>query len=160
SSSSSPKRATSSRGCRAPTSPSGRSTTTSRCWWAPPSTPARIRARSSIFFPRSGRCSSSPCRGSGRRSKPAAKRAWRARRQMQAAIAAGLQRVRLLQAHLPVPPDLEKKVAEADAAYFGPIRQLLGLDRAVNVGVGAAPTPRDVLEFFHALGIRLAEGWG
>ena len=26
--------------------------------------------------------------------------------------------------------------------------------------VGAAPTPRDVLEFFHAIGVKLAEGWG
>jgi len=83
-----------------------------------------------------------------------------ARGLMQDAIAAGLERVRLLQAGRIVPADLEKRVAEADALYFGPIRQLLGLDRAINVGVGAAPTPRDVLEFFHALGIRLAEGWG
>jgi long-subunit acyl-CoA synthetase (AMP-forming) len=79
---------------------------------------------------------------------------------MQDAIAAGLERVRLLQAGKLVPADLERRVAEAETTFFGPIRQLLGLDRAVNVGVGAAPTPRDVLEFFHALGIRLAEGWG
>src|SRR5262245_11587742 len=83
-----------------------------------------------------------------------------ARRLMQDAIHAGLERVRLLQAGRIVPADLEKRVAEADALYFAPIRQLLGLDRARNVGVGAAPTPREVLEFFHALGIRLAEGWG
>jgi long-chain acyl-CoA synthetase len=82
------------------------------------------------------------------------------RRSMEEAIAAGVERVRLVQASRPVPADLERRVAEADAAFFGPIRQLLGLDRALNVGVGAAPTPRDVLEFFHALGIRLAEGWG
>ncbi|HWP64957.1 MAG TPA: long-chain fatty acid--CoA ligase [Candidatus Limnocylindria bacterium] len=83
-----------------------------------------------------------------------------ARRPMEEALAAAVERVRLQQAGKPVPPELERRVAEADAAFFAPIRALLGLDRAVNVGVGAAPTPRDVLEFFHALGIRLAEGWG
>jgi long-subunit acyl-CoA synthetase (AMP-forming) len=37
---------------------------------------------------------------------------------------------------------------------------MLGLDEVVSVNVGAAPTPRDVLEFFHALGIRISELWG
>jgi len=83
-----------------------------------------------------------------------------ARRPMEEAIAASVERVRLVQAGRPVPADLDIRVTEADALFFSPIRQLLGLDRATNVGVGAAPTPRDVLEFFHALGIRLAEGWG
>ena len=83
-----------------------------------------------------------------------------ARRPMEEAIAAGVERVRLVQTGRPVPADLERRVREADATFFAPIRQLLGLDRAFNVGVGAAPTPREVLEFFHALGIRLAEGWG
>ena len=37
---------------------------------------------------------------------------------------------------------------------------MLGLDEAVAVNVGAAPTPREVLVFFHAIGIPLAELWG
>jgi len=37
---------------------------------------------------------------------------------------------------------------------------MLGLDQALAVNVGAAPTPVDVLEFFHALGIELSELWG
>ena len=37
---------------------------------------------------------------------------------------------------------------------------MLGLDEAVSVNVGAAPTPREVLVFFHAIGIPLAELWG
>ena len=37
---------------------------------------------------------------------------------------------------------------------------MLGLDQAASVVVGAAPTPPEVIEFFHALGIPLAEGWG
>jgi long-subunit acyl-CoA synthetase (AMP-forming) len=83
-----------------------------------------------------------------------------ARRPMEEAITAAVERVRLMQAGKAVPAALETRVAEADALFFAPIRQLLGLDRALNVGVGAAPTPREVLEFFHAIGIRLAEGWG
>ena len=37
---------------------------------------------------------------------------------------------------------------------------MLGLDEVVAVNVGAAPTPREVLVFFHAIGIELAELWG
>ena len=36
----------------------------------------------------------------------------------------------------------------------------LGLDEAVAVNVGAAPTPVEVLEFFHAIGIPVGELWG
>ena len=38
--------------------------------------------------------------------------------------------------------------------------QAIGLDEAKLVNVGAAPTPREVLVFFHALGVPLAEIWG
>ena len=40
------------------------------------------------------------------------------------------------------------------------LRSMLGLDEAISVNVGAAPTPREVLVFFHAIGIPLAELWG
>src|SRR5437588_12976022 len=43
---------------------------------------------------------------------------------------------------------------------FSNLRTMLGLDQAIAVNVGAAPTPVEVLEFFHALGIELAELWG
>ncbi len=36
----------------------------------------------------------------------------------------------------------------------------LGLDEALAVNVGAAPTPLEVLEFFHAIGIPIGELWG
>nr|MBA2516321.1 AMP-binding protein [Solirubrobacterales bacterium] len=35
-----------------------------------------------------------------------------------------------------------------------------GLDEVVTVNVGAAPTPREVLLFFHAIGVQVAELWG
>jgi len=60
----------------------------------------------------------------------------------------------------PVPLELEAEVAQADVALFSKLREMLGLDQALAVNVGAAPTPVDVLEFFHALGIELAELWG
>ena len=37
---------------------------------------------------------------------------------------------------------------------------MLGLDEAISVNVGAAPTPRDVLVFFHAIGVPVGELWG
>ena len=43
---------------------------------------------------------------------------------------------------------------------FSKLREMLGLDQVLAVNVGAAPTPVEVLEFFHALGIELAELWG
>ena len=43
---------------------------------------------------------------------------------------------------------------------FAAMRKQLGLDEAVAVNVGAAPTPIEVLEFFHAIGIPVGELWG
>ena len=59
-----------------------------------------------------------------------------------------------------MPAELAAAVAEADAEMFAGLRAMLGLDEVVSVNVGAAPTPREVLVFFHAIGIPLAELWG
>ena len=48
----------------------------------------------------------------------------------------------------------------ADEAMFAGLRRALGLDEAIAVNVGAAPTPLEVLEFFHAIGIQVGELWG
>jgi long-chain acyl-CoA synthetase len=40
------------------------------------------------------------------------------------------------------------------------VRAMLGLDQLDACNVGAAPTPPEVLEFFHAIGVRVAELWG
>ena len=82
------------------------------------------------------------------------------RRPIQEAVSAAIERVRLTQRGEPVPPDLEARVAQADEEMFSKLRAMLGLDQVVAVNVGAAPTPVEVLEFFHALGIELAELWG
>ncbi|MFL5974006.1 MAG: AMP-dependent synthetase/ligase [Solirubrobacterales bacterium] len=82
------------------------------------------------------------------------------RRQAQAALDAATEKVRLEQRGEPVPDELAEKVAKADEAMFAKLREMLGLDQIVAVNVGAAPTPVEVLEFFHAIGIPVGELWG
>jgi long-chain acyl-CoA synthetase len=48
----------------------------------------------------------------------------------------------------------------ADGAVFAGWRAMLGLDQVKAINVGAAPTPVEVLEFFHAIGLPLSELWG
>ena len=79
---------------------------------------------------------------------------------MLAALDAGLRKVRLEQRDEEVPAELAAEVAEADAEIFAGLRQTLGLDQVESINVGAAPTPVEVLEFFHAIGLPLAELWG
>jgi long-chain acyl-CoA synthetase len=81
-------------------------------------------------------------------------------RAMQAALDAALRKVRLEQREEPVPAELAAQVAKADAEIFAGLRSMLGLDRVESINVGAAPTPVEVLEFFHAIGLPLAELWG
>src|SRR4030081_3382919 len=59
-----------------------------------------------------------------------------------------------------VPAELAEAVARADAEIFAGLRAMLGLDQVEAINVGAAPTPVEVLEFFHAIGLPLAELWG
>jgi long-chain acyl-CoA synthetase len=80
--------------------------------------------------------------------------------QAEQAIAAATQKVRLEQAGEPVPEDLATAVARADEVMFSKIRTQLGFDEFSALNVGAAPTPVEVLEFFHAIGIPVAELWG
>jgi long-chain acyl-CoA synthetase len=82
------------------------------------------------------------------------------REQAEQAVAAARQKVRLEQAGEPVPDALAAAVAKADEALFAPLRAQLGFDQIEAVNVGAAPTPPEVLEFFHAIGIPVAELWG
>jgi long-subunit acyl-CoA synthetase (AMP-forming) len=82
------------------------------------------------------------------------------RKPVEEALAASVERVRLRQQKQPVPEELEARVKQADEQMFSKLREMLGLDQVVSVNVGAAPTPVEVLEFFHAIGIELAELWG
>jgi len=82
------------------------------------------------------------------------------REKAQAAIDAAIKKVQLEQAGEPVPEELAAAVATADAELFSGLRQMLGFSAIKAVNVGAAPTPVEVLEFFHAIGVPLAELWG
>lgn len=76
------------------------------------------------------------------------------------AIEAGRMKVKLEQAGQPVPDALAAGVARAEQMVFAPLRTALGLGEARAFYTGAAPTPVEVLEFFHAIGIPIAEVWG
>ncbi|HWY89054.1 MAG TPA: AMP-dependent synthetase/ligase [Solirubrobacteraceae bacterium] len=82
------------------------------------------------------------------------------REQLELALQASVQKVRLEQRGEPVPLELAEQVAKADEEIFSGLRTMLGLDQVEAINVGAAPTPVEVLEFFHAIGLPLAELWG
>ena len=75
-------------------------------------------------------------------------------------LAAGTQKVELEQAGQPIPDQLGQVLAVGEEKLFGPLRAAIGLDQVKVANVGAAPIPRDVLVFFHAIGVPLAEIWG
>jgi long-subunit acyl-CoA synthetase (AMP-forming) len=79
---------------------------------------------------------------------------------LRAALEDALSAVRLQQQGQDVPAELAERVAANDQQIFSNIRAMFGLDEAKFVGVGAAPTPPAVIEFFHAIGVRIAEVWG
>ena len=94
--------------------------------------------------------------GDGRRPARGAARA-RRRRALDAAAAEGAPGAG---AASPCPEELAAAVAQADAEMFSGLRSMLGLDEVVAINVGAAPTPVEVLEFFHAIGLPLASCGG
>ena len=75
-------------------------------------------------------------------------------------LEAAIEKVRLEQAGEEVPEQIAAAAAAADEAMFSNLRVALGLDEAIAVNVGAAPTPLEVLVFFHAIGIPVGELWG
>jgi long-subunit acyl-CoA synthetase (AMP-forming) len=82
------------------------------------------------------------------------------REKVQSALDAAIAKVRLEQRGEQVPAELAEQVAQADVEIFAGLRAMLGLDKVEAINVGAAPTPVEVLEFFHAIGLPLAELWG
>ena len=82
------------------------------------------------------------------------------RERSEAALRDAVEKVRLEQRGEEVPADLAERVQEADREIFAGLRAMLGLDEVQAIHVGAAPTPVEVLEFFHAIGLPLAELWG
>jgi long-subunit acyl-CoA synthetase (AMP-forming) len=75
-------------------------------------------------------------------------------------LEAALAKVRAEQAGEEVPAEIAAAAKAADEQMFSLMRKQLGLDEILAVNVGAAPTPLEVLEFFHAIGIEIGELWG
>jgi long-chain acyl-CoA synthetase len=82
------------------------------------------------------------------------------RARTERALAAAVEKVRTEQRGEQVPAELAAEVATADEEIFTGLRKMLGFDEVRAVNVGAAPTPLEVLEFFHAIGIPVSELWG
>jgi len=78
----------------------------------------------------------------------------------QWAIGVGLQRVRAEQAGETVSEELAAEYAKADELVLKRLRERLGLQETNMLYAGAAPTPVEVLEFFHAIGLPICELWG
>jgi long-chain acyl-CoA synthetase len=76
------------------------------------------------------------------------------------ALAVGHEKVRIEHGGGELPAELAGEHEKADELVLSKIRAQLGLDQLEAVYVGAAPTPRAVLDFFHAIGIPVAELWG
>jgi long-subunit acyl-CoA synthetase (AMP-forming) len=82
------------------------------------------------------------------------------KQKVKGALDMSLKRVELIQAGEEVPAALEEAYQKADAELFSNLRTMLGLDKLDMCNVGAAPTPPDVIRFFHAIGVPLSELWG
>src|SRR5215211_8195831 len=79
---------------------------------------------------------------------------------LRGALEVSLRRVRAIQSGDEVPDELERQWRDADENVLSNVRAMLGLDEIEACNVGAAPTPPEVIEFFHALGVPLGELWG
>ncbi len=74
---------------------------------------------------------------------------------LPAALQAGLARVRAEQER-----DVSPLLIDDHERLLLGVREKLGLDQLEWGGVAAAPSPYAVLEFFHAIGVPVAELWG
>jgi long-subunit acyl-CoA synthetase (AMP-forming) len=82
------------------------------------------------------------------------------KQKIQSAFDLALKRVDLIQSGQEVPPEIEEGYEKADEELFSNFRKMLGLDELAFCNVGAAPTPPEVIKFFHAMGVPLSELWG
>jgi long-chain acyl-CoA synthetase len=75
------------------------------------------------------------------------------------AVACGRAAGRLRAAGQPLPDELRASFDQADAQLFGKVRAVFG-GRLREPISGAAPIAPEILEFFHAAGVPVHEGWG
>jgi long-chain acyl-CoA synthetase len=81
------------------------------------------------------------------------------RRLVDWALPIGREVSRLESAGEPVPGGLSRKHAIADRLVFSKVREPFG-GRLRMPGSGGAPLSKEIIEFFDAVGIRIAEGYG
>jgi long-chain acyl-CoA synthetase len=74
-------------------------------------------------------------------------------------VEAGLAVRRLERAGEPVPEPLRRGFQQADAALFTKVRAVFGGRMRIAIS-GAAPVAPEILEFFHAAGVPVYEGYG
>ena len=84
----------------------------------------------------------------------------RRRKIAQRAIQDGIQAVRLAQQGKPLPLGLKLRRALWSRLVYRKILNQIGLDQCRLAITGAAPIAVEVIEFFHALGLELLEGYG
>jgi long-chain acyl-CoA synthetase len=76
------------------------------------------------------------------------------------ALEIGRRRLVIEQGGGEAPADLAAEHARAEEQVLAELRQRVGLDQLLQANVGAAPTPRETIEFFLAMGVPLSELWG
>jgi long-chain acyl-CoA synthetase len=79
--------------------------------------------------------------------------------QLRGAVEVGMRVRRLRSRGEDVPEELSAAYDRAEEALYGKVRALFGgrMEKAVT---GAAPISSEILEFFHACGVPVLEGWG
>lgn len=76
------------------------------------------------------------------------------------AVGVGKQTIPYRQKHRPLPFGLGLKHALADKLVLSKIRGKLGMDRMYVLLSGSAPLPKEVAEFFIAIGLTICEAYG
>jgi long-chain acyl-CoA synthetase len=76
------------------------------------------------------------------------------------ALEVGAKAAALRNSGQPLPPELQAAWEQVDAAAFSNVRALVGLDCVQVALTGAAPIPRQVLDFFIHIGVPLSEVYG
>lgn len=85
---------------------------------------------------------------------------WFKRLVFRAALRVGQRRARLVLNRQPLSRSLRVGYWLATWTVFRPLRERLGFDRTRLALTGAAPIAPEVLEFFHAVGVPIVEGYG
>lgn len=79
---------------------------------------------------------------------------------IEAALSAGHEMVAYAGKGEPAPEELVSRHGDLDALVLSQIRARIGLDRCKFPVSGAAPLAPEIVEFFHTIGVRIAEIYG